>query len=85
MRVLNVFLSAALWGSAAAILFLFVHVEWRFIHGNLANALNPLVQLFVLGSMLILPLFWLLLAAAVVCCLARRSIRKRISSPAMPD
>jgi chromate transport protein ChrA len=60
-----------------AIAALFIHVEWRFIHGNLSNALNPLVQLFVVGSMLILPLFWVLLCITVAGYVGKRIIRKK--------
>jgi len=63
----------------SAIAVLFLYVEWRFIHGNLSNALNPLVQLFVVGSMFILPLFWVLLCITVAGYVGKRIIRKKTS------
>jgi len=62
----------------AGIVTLFLHVEWMFVHGSFANFFKPLVQLFVLGSMLILPLFWVLLAILVVGYFGRRVVGKRM-------
>ena len=69
----------------AAIAVLFLYVEWRFIHGNLANALNPLVQLYVVGSMLILPLFWILLCITVAGYAGRRIMRKKTGESMQAD
>lgn len=57
---------------------LFLYVEWRFIHGNLSNALNLLVQLYVVGSVLLLPLFWVLLAVTLVGHFGKRRIDRKI-------
>lgn len=62
-----------------AIVVLFLYVEWRFIHGNLSNALNPLVQLFVVGSVFILPPFWLLVCVTVAGYAGKRIIKKKIA------
>jgi hypothetical protein len=61
-----------------AIAILFLYVEWRFIHGDLSNALNPLVQFFVVGSVLILPLFWILLCVTIAGYVTKRIMNKRI-------
>ncbi len=60
------------------IVVLFLHVEWRFVHGNFANFFKPLVQLFVIGSCLILPLFWLLVGITLASHFGNAVVRKRI-------
>ncbi len=69
----------------AAICILFFYVEWRFIHGNLSNALNLLIQVFVIGSTLLLPLFWLLLAVALIGHFGKRRIDKRTAQAEGPE
>lgn len=64
---------------------LFLYVEWRFIHGNPANALNPLVQLFVVGSVLILPPFWLVLCITVAGYAGKRIIRRKMVAAALEE
>lgn len=60
------------------IVVLFLYVEWRFVHGNFANFFKPLVQLFVVGSCLILPLFWILVGITVASHFAMRAMRKNL-------
>jgi len=78
MRALKSLFTVLLGAGLVGIVTLFLYVEWMFVHGSFANFFKPLVQLFVLGSMLILPLFWVLLAILVVGYFGRRVIRKRL-------
>ena len=79
-KLLSLFVTMRIAG-LLAILALFLFVEWRFIHGNLSNALNLLVQFFVVGSVLLLPLFWVLLAITLVSHFGKRRIEKRMEGP----
>jgi len=76
MRALKNLFTVLFGSGLVGIVILFLHVEWMFIHGSFANFFHPLVQLYVLGSTLILPLFWVLLAILVVGYFGRRVIRK---------
>ena len=78
MRILKNLFTVLLAAGLAGIVALFLHVEWMFVHGSLENFFKPLVQLYVLGSMLILPLFWILFAVLIVGFFGRRVIRKRM-------
>ena len=64
-------------GGLLAILALFLYVEWRFIHGNLANALVPLIQLFAVGSVFLLPIYWVLLAITLIGWIGGRRMDKK--------
>ncbi|NQU09002.1 MAG: hypothetical protein HQ583_10590 [Candidatus Abyssubacteria bacterium] len=79
-NLLSLFITMRIAG-LLAIGALFLFVEWRFIHGNLSNALNLLVQLFVVGSVFLLPLFWVLLAVTLVGHFGKRRIEKRVEEP----
>jgi len=70
---------------AIAILVLFLYVEWRFIHGNFANAFNAFVQLFVIGSVLILPLFWFLVVITLAGHFGERITHNRLNRPSRKD
>ena len=80
----NLFVGMRAAGTVAVIILCF-HVEWRFIHGNLSNALNLLVQLYVIASVLILPLFWLLFAITLFGHFGARAVQKRRDRPAAED
>jgi cell division protein FtsX len=72
-------LFAALRGAGLiGIVVLFLHVEWRFVHGNFYNFFKPLVQLFVVGSCFILPLFWILVGITVASHFGMRAMRKNL-------
>lgn len=79
-NLLSLFITMRIAG-LLAIGALFLFVEWRFIHGNLSNALNLLIQLFVIGSVFLLPLFWVLLAVTLVGHFGKRRIEKRVEEP----
>ncbi len=78
MRALKSLFTVLLGAGLVGIVTLFLRVEWMFVHGSFSSFFKPLIQLFVLGSMLILPLFWILLAILVVGYFGRRVIRKRM-------
>ena len=74
-RIFGVLRTAAFFG----IIILLLYVEYRFVHGNFSNAFNPLVQLFVVGSTVLLPLFWILLVIALGAHFGKRIIRRRLA------
>ena len=78
MKNLRTLFAAMRAAGLIAIAALFLYVEWRFIHGNLANALNLLIQVFVIASTLLLPLFWLLLGVTLIGHFGKRRIEKRV-------
>jgi uncharacterized membrane protein len=78
MKALKNLFTILFGAGLVGIVALFLHVEWMFVNGSFANFFKPLVQVFVVGSMLILPLFWVLLAIFVLGYFGRRAIRKRM-------
>lgn len=58
---------------------LLVRVEWSFVHGDFSNFFNPLVQLFVFGSMLLVPHFYIVFSAIVAGYIGGRIVKKRLS------
>jgi chromate transport protein ChrA len=68
-----------------AIVALLLRSEWRFIHANLAGALNWRIQLYVVGSVLLLPHYWVALALALVGHFGKRRIDKRAAKAAQEE
>lgn len=65
-----------------AIVALLLRSEWRFIHANLAGALNWRIQLYAVGSVLLLPHYWVALAITLVGHFGKRRIDKRAAKAA---
>ena len=49
-----------------AIVAILFRSEYRFLHGHLPHILNPRIHLYAVGSLLLVPVFWALLAATII-------------------
>ena len=61
MKFWRVFFQCCYLGGFAAIVVLFLDVEWETLHTDWSRALKPLVHLGVILAFLLKPLFWVLL------------------------
>jgi len=64
---------------------LLLYTEYQFVHGNIANFFNPLVQLYVVGSALYLPVFRTLCVVALIAHFGKRTIQKRLARQAAEE
>jgi nitrate/nitrite transporter NarK len=61
-----------------AIVAILFRSEYRFFHGHLPHILNPRIHLYAVGSVLLIPFFWTLLAATIIGHLGKRIVERRM-------
>ena len=65
-----------------AILAMVLRSEWMFIHGHLPHILNPKIHLFAIGSVLLIPIYYVLLAVTLVGWIGGRMMDKKAKAAA---